>query len=294
MSHRCGVLGYIPRSNIPPKICSPMAFVENITRFKMRHPACFYTDGNDTYGLTSVTIPNPEPVCNKDAVLKNGWPNTFVLNNLIFFTGLRIALRKGWSHFIYLEADCRVGCDNWDEQLFDFHFSHPEPLVASGTAVAFNVCSTGPAAHLRWRQWVNDQKAIPGHEGLKAPVYGWRGQAPLDDTTPMSEKPTVFVNGALGVYDTVWLAKLFGMDGLPPEQTKDNCKELAETNFAWDFSIGYLLWKALGIHMFDVIQNNPKIYSGFGDIMTTPEERLEMLRQGTVVAVHQIKGAQVL
>lgn len=279
-------IAYIPPSSISTKICHPAAFVENITKFKTRYPLCLYTDGN--WGVAELKIGNPELSVSQDVKLKNGWPNQFVLNNLIFFTGLRVALRRGFTHIIYLEADCRVNGDNWDEALFDFHFSHPEPLVASGTAVAFNVCTAGQQAHLRWRQWVNDQKAIPGHEGLKCAVYGWRGQS----TT--TEKPTVFVNGALGVYDVRWLQKLFGLDGLPPGETKDSCRALAENTFAWDFALGYELWKRFEIHSFELIANNPGIYSGFGEVLTTSEQRLEMLRSGVVKAVHQIKGPEVL
>lgn len=322
----CAVVGYIPRANIAPKVCSPQAFVENITRFKTRYPCVFYTDGK--WDIAEVTIRDPEPIPNRDAKLKNGWPNYFVLNNLIFFTGLRIALARGFTHIIYLEADCRVGRDHWDEELFDFHFRHPVPLVCSGTAVAFNVCTAGRDPHIRWRNWVNEQKAIPGYEALKCAVYGWRGQSTTDNS-PMPERPTVFVNGALGVYDTAWLKKIFGMDGLPaieepsataaptpppvsewasrlggapvapPVQspttgTKDNCKQLAETTFAWDFAIGYELWKMFESHCFEQVANNPRVYSGFGDVMTTEAERMQMLKDGTICAVHQIKSSATL
>lgn len=284
---KLGVVGYIPRSNIPPKVCSPAAFVENISRFKTRAPLVLYSDGH--WPCAEVRIPDPETIPNTNAKLKNGWPNYFVLNNLIFFTGLRIALRRGFTHIIYLEADCRVNGDYWDDVLFDFHFRHHEPLVASGTAVAFNVATAGREALLRWKQWMDAQKCVPG---FIPPPYGWNGQS------TSTEKPTVFVNGALGVYDVAWLQKLFGMDGLPGQPpdgpSKDNCKALAEQSFAWDFSIGYLLWKALGPYAFDVIQNNPKVYSGFGNVLSSEEERMSMLRDGIVCAVHQIKSSATL
>lgn len=278
------IIGYVPRSDISPKICHPAAFIENIRKFRTRQPLILYTDGN---WKADVQIPNPETVINPDVKLANGWPNQFVLNNLIFFTGLRIALRRGFSHIIYLEADCRVGCDYWDDALFDFHFRSPEPLVASGTAVAFNICTAGREAHARFTQWREAQKMIPGFV-VEPPVYGWRGQS----TT--TEKPTVFVNGALGVYDVRFLQKVFQMDGLPPETTKDKCKALAERTFAWDFALGFELWKLFGVHSFNLIANNPAVYSGFGDVLSTPEERMELLRNGTCKAIHQIKGPETL
>lgn len=276
-----GILGYIPRNNIPAKVCCPSAFVENISRFKTRAPTVFYSDGD--WPIADIKILNPEPIPNMEAKLKNGWPNFFVLNNFIFFTAMRIALARGFTHIIYLEADCRVGKDFWDDELFDFHFRSPEPLVCSGTAVAFNVATAGRDALARWLQWSCDQKMVPGFPCPS--VYGWRGQS----TT--TEKPTVFVNGALGVYDVTWLKKLFGMDGLPPAQTKDNCKLLAESNFAWDFAIGYLLWQVMGVHSFNVVANNPRVYSGFGDVMSSEAERMQMLKDGVVSCVHQVKSS---
>lgn len=313
---RLATIAYIPRKDIPAKVCSPTAFVENLRKFKTRYELVLYTDGKDDFTKEFpdiITIPNPELYINKDAKLKNGWPNTFALNNLIFFTGLRIAHKRKISHFLYLEADCRVGCDLWDEKLFDFHFRHPEPLVCSGTAVAFNVCSDGRAAHGRWWDWVRQQKTAPGIPACS--TFGWGGQS------YKTEKPTVFVNGALGVYDATWLFKLFPdalkdtpqpsnapveqvtwaqrLSAAPLAETSTEQKsggsiQLAESSFAWDFAIGFELWKALGLHSFDVVANNPLIYSGFGDSYTSEEFRMEMLRKGDIICTHQVKSSATI
>jgi hypothetical protein len=54
--------------------------------------------------------------------------------------------------------------------------------------------------------------------------------------------------------------------------------------------IGGRLWKVFAEDTFDFLGHLDTIYSGYGDILTTEEERMNLLRSGKVVAVHQIKS----
>lgn len=301
------IIGYVPRSDISPKICCPSAFVENIRKFRTAHELVLFTDGN---WADMVKIPDPEKAVNPNAVLANGQPNTFALNNLIFFTALRIAKHRGFTHLLYLEADCRVGRDDWDQILFEAHFRQPEPVIASGSVVIFNPCAAGRESQNRWFEYISK---VNTRRNFPIPCYGFGGQS-------YTHGSSIFTNGALGVYDLRFINSFFpealgdaanpqAMPSVPPVEKPDwatrlgagpanktagNSVALAEKSFAWDFLIGKCIWERFGIHSYDCVSHTPQVYSSFGDVLTTPEERLAMLRNGDVVGIHQIKGPETI
>lgn len=303
MSHSLAIVGYVPPSTISPKICCPGAFVENIRQFRTAYPLILFSDGN---WADTIRIPNPELAVNKEAKLKNGQTNTFALNNLIFFTALRIAHHRGFTHMIYLEADCRVGCHDWDAVLFDSHFKSPEPVVCSGSVVIFNPCNAGREAMNRWMDFITKTNT---RRNYPCPTYGFGGQS-------LNVGSAVFVNGALGVYDLRWINSFFPealqgpstpilSEAVPVSDSDSWSQRLgrggvtqgqgsvqaAEQTFAWDFAIGFELWKRFGVHAYDNVGHNPKVFSSFGDVISSEAERMEMLRNGEVVATHQIKSS---
>lgn len=259
---KLGILGYVP----PPQVGNPVPFLENLSRNPSTHSQLLmYSD-------------HPWP----DTIRLHGSPetakahapgNAFAVNNMVFWTGVRIALAHGLTHFIYLESDCRVGRPGWDEVMWSEFFSVPRPLMMGGTLACYNPCNAGMAAAKRWQALVarNTKRNFP------IATYGWVGAS---DKHPSN----IFCNGALGIYSMAWICELFPMEEL------DLTSKLASQTFAWDMVLGQRLWEKMGPDSYDVVAHLDCIYSGFGEAMTTESERVLMLRDKKVVAIHQVKS----
>lgn len=256
------VTGYIP----PGKIIGSEAFRLNIGRFKTRYDLILYSDV-DYPGAIKLKA-SPEVV--KGAKYPNGNPNPWATNNLIFLTGLAIAKGQGYTHIIYLESDCRVGIDYWDAIVINEAFSDGEPLAA-GTIVTYNCSNQGISFTRDWNLFIRDN-------ALKAfPISSFGGQG-----ASVKAEPVVFPNGALGVYSIEWLLSKLDMSSTPTEAAKI---------MAWDYFIGVELVKEFGGGVFGKVKHLNSVYSGYGDIATTEEDRKGLLISGKVVACHQIKSA---
>lgn len=258
---KISVLGYVP----PPSFPAAEVFLANVRQFKTACPLILYSD--HPYPDT-LRIKSPDGMTNR--LNEAGEANKFAVNNLIFFTAVRIAISQGITHFIYLESDCRIGRDHWDGVILDEYFGRHEPLIVGGSMAIYNPCNGGAESARRWADAIgkNVRKNIP------IPTYGWKGAA---DTTGSC----VFVNGALGIYDVEWLKKMFDLE----DTTKT-----ARNATAWDMQIGLELWKMFGANAYDVVGNLNSVFSSYGNTLTSEEERLQMLRSGTVVGVHQVKS----
>lgn len=256
------VVGYIP----PGKIIGSETFRLNIGRFKTRYPLLLYSDV-DYPGAIKLKA-SPEVV--KGAKYPNGNPNPWATNNLIFLTGLAIAKNHGYTHMIYVESDCRVGIDYWDSILVNEAFSDGEPLAA-GTVVTYNCSNQGISFTREWNLFIKDNalKAFP-----ISSFGGYSASAKAD--------AVIFPNGALGVYSIEWLLSKLDMSSTPTEAAKI---------MAWDYFIGVELVKEFGGGVFGKVKHLNSVYSGYGDVATTEEERKELLISGKVVGVHQIKSA---
>lgn len=245
--------------------------------------------------------------------LPNGSRNTFALNNLLFFTGLKIAREHGVTHMLYLESDCRVKGKGWDQKLFDEFFSHPVPAICGGTPVVFNASNAGAEALARWLDFANKntRRNFPIKTILPVPpgIYGFKGAAEADGSC-------VFPNGAGGIYSVDWLCEFFPDAVADPSVVQEHPQyrashpfgragrlaampaplpvQVSGSVYAWDFEIGQQIWKRFESESYDLVANLPSLYSGFGDVITSEQERLDMLRNGSCVCVHQVKsGATV-
>lgn len=200
-----------------------------------------------------------------------GKPNKWGINNLTYFTALRIAIRNGYTHILYLEADCRVGRKEWDNVVFEEYFSQPQSLICGGTLVTYNPSCAGPEGFHRWNKLMekNTRRNFP------ISCFGFKGAAD-------SSGSSVFPNGALGIYDLAWMQKLFELS---------DSGRLAAQCFAWDFEIGDRIWKLMGPKAYDCVAHLESIYSSYGDVLSSEHERLEMVRSGKVVACHQVKSS---
>lgn len=263
---KLGILGYVP----PPKVGNPALFLANLEK-------------NPPSGLSQVLLysdhpwPGVIPLHGSPEMARQHAPkNVWAVNNMVFWTGVRIAQVHGLTHFIYLESDCRVGRPAWDEVMWDEFFAVPRPLAMGGTLACYNPCNAGLASAKRWEALVarNVRKNFP------VATYGW---VSAKDKHPSN----VFCNGALGVYSMAWIKELF-------KGELELTSKLASETFAWDMMLGQRLWSVMGKESYDVVAHLDCIYSGFGEAMTTESERVLMLRDGKVVAIHQVKSSVVL
>lgn len=253
---------------LPPKAfgCSKV-FAENLDQFPTKYDLLTYSESEDWPGAVRLKG-NPEQV--KNTTFQDGRPNPFAINNLVFFTGVRIAQSKGYTHFIYLESDCRVGRKDWDEVIFEEYFNLGKPTLAAGTLACYNPNNFSLLAAKRWAELVskNISRNVP------IATYGWKGAA---EKFPCC----VFPNGALGVYDLAWMGQLFDLN---------NTMDVAKCHTAWDMAFGVNIWKLFEEDSYEVLGMLQSVFSSYGDVLTTEEQRLQWLREGKFVAVHQVKG----
>lgn len=246
-------------------------FLDNLKRNPPNNPLVTYSD-HDWPDLTIKLKGSPEVL--KGAKDKKGLPNKWAVNNFVFFTGLRIAVRNGYSHILYLEADCRVKGKGWDDILFEEYFSHPRALACAGSLVCYNPCNSGPLGFARWNQLVSRNI----YKNFPIPTYGWKA---CSDGSGSS----VFPNGAGTIMDIAWMQNLFDLE---------NSGGLAAELFAWDFAIGERLWEKMGPDAYLCVAHLEKMYSSYGDELTKEHERMQMLHDGRAVLVHQVKSSATI
>jgi len=215
---------------------------------------------------------DPEEVKSRAPKLQNGEPNQFAINNVLWLVGLRFAREMGYTHVLYLESDCRVGVKHWDEKVFDEYFSIGRPLIAGGNIACYNPCNSTALGSKRWEELVtqnNKRRNVP------IPTYGW---LPAATKAPSC----VFVNGALAIYSIAWMEQLF--------EHLEDCTRQAYAPSPFDMGLGVKLWDIFQEDSYEVLGHLTSVFSGFGDIMTTEEERLDMVRSGECVGCHQVKS----
>lgn len=263
-------MAYLP----PPAFTGATAFHENVRRFKTTYPLVLLSE-HDWPELAIKLKLSPE------TPFAQAKPHKFVINNVLFFTALKIARDQGFSHLLYLESDCRVGCDNWDGKMFDEYFNIGRPLICGGTCACYNSANWNPKAHQRWERLIVDNatkwQQKPYAECVKnVPIasYGWKAAA---DKSPAC----VFPNGALAIYSISWMHELFDLT--------QSAVVLASNPGPFDMLNGVKIWERFEEDAYEVVGHLASCYSGYGDLVTTPEGRKQMLTSGKVCAVHQIK-----
>lgn len=285
--NKLGVVGYCP----PPSFPGASAFLENFNLFRPAGEAVIYSD-HAPYNF--IPVLDPEKIEGKD---KNP---QWAVNNAIFAAGVCLAARTGLTHMIYIEADCRFGCKGWDSIIFDEYFRLPFPPIAAGSLVAHACVNGGRKFYDRFTDMIasnrHSKKAHP------IPIYGVpvpdEKRSLFPDLSPSviepgskndAFKPAVYPNGALGVYDVAWLCEIFGIG--PDGKFKEG-RHMMEIvlSVAWDHVIGRRLYDRFGADVFDVVAHLNSCYSGYGNRLNTESERLQMLRDGKCVGVHQVKS----
>lgn len=262
---KLAVVAYLP----PPRVGNPQVFRENMDKFKSKYQTIYFSD-HDYPDV--IKIGNPEQF--KDARFNNGQPNTFVVSNLLFFTAVRICLKLGITHMIYMEEDSRVGKEYWDDIIFAEYFNQKKPLICGGSIVAYNPCNYSAEATKRWSELVSSNK----RKNYPVPTYGWKGAADNSGSC-------VFINGSIGVYDIQWMNRLFNIN---------DTISMARQSTAWDMALGMAIWNQFKEESYDVVGYLKSMFSSYGNVMTTEEERMKLLRDGIFTAVHQVKSSATL
>lgn len=271
MKQKLAIIGYVP----PKGYGTGEFFLRHIERFVPKNELVLFSD-TQTDKLISINLKaSVEDVKGVNAMSGQyeGRPNPFAVNNRCFFTALRIAIKKEFSHILLVEDDVRVSCAGWDEPIFEAFFSNPKPILMSGSIVVYNPSNSGMAGLKRWTELIksNTRKNLP------IPTYGFKGQA---DGTGSA----VFPNGAGAVFSVDALKMLF-----PEIEQPGISYDLALNGPAWDFFVGLRLWEKFGPDAYDLVGMNECIFSSFGNVITTEAERLKMLHEGLML-VHQCKS----
>jgi hypothetical protein len=258
----------------------PDALVKNLRAFPPHYPVVFYSEvagwAEKVKGIGEfIHLPYDPMLVKKQAGAEK---NRFSVANYVFFTGLIVANVRGFSHVIMLEADCRVGAKDWDKTMFDEHFaaeaSRELPIIMSGTVVCHNPCVAGLLAARRWANFCEaENKKNPL---VPVVTYGSKGASEKGD-------PCAFTNGALSIYNMDSMNSFWDLKG--------NISELSVKSSPWDVEVGIQAWNQSGMSVYDRIYNMKSIYSGFADVMTNEAQRMSWLKQGRIVAVHQIKSS---
>jgi len=259
---KLGLLLYLP----PPRVPHTQVFWDHFLSLKTRTELILYSE----HPWPGSRRLKADPEQFKGARFPNGELNKFALPNATFFTGLRIAMLEGFSHVLVVEPDCRFARDFWDVEIWDEYFGLGFPAIAAGTLATYNPCNFSPAAARKWESLVqrNLRKNFP------IATYGWVGAG-------VKAPSYVFPNGALAVYDVEWMKRFFDL-----HQTM----QFATSVTAWDMAIGIKVWEQFAEESYDVLGHLNCIYSGYGDIVSTEDERRALLTARKVCAVHQIKS----
>ena len=266
MNEKLGIICYLAS----PNLNRAGSFFANIRNFPPKHELIVYSDYNYSKEWPMVYK------LNGTVEVARSEKNRMAVNNLVFFAGLRIAANKRFTHVMILEHDARVNVAGWDDIIWQEFLSKNPDAIAGGTMVVFNPSSF-------------NRKAAESFESLISSSSGKRlvplavcGTSHLAEQRPSS----VFPNGALAIYRMDWLLKTF------PEVlgTPQQYIELAKSARTWDYEIGLRLWNDFKESAYEKVVSLESIYSGYGNILCSEEERKQWLTDGKIVGVHQIKS----
>jgi len=248
----------------PPRgVLNSDAFYENITKAKAHHPLFLFSD--DARWNPSQLIQWPE-----FSGKRPGW----TINNFLFFKALEIARAAKLDYYIFLESDSRVFGEAWDDIVFTEYFQrYPNGIACAGTPVCWDVCSGGREFA---KKVIAEAFAFQTATGI--PMSFFSGKNPMD-----CSGAAYYPNGSLAVYQTEALLKIFAGFDL-------DIVSYSRRITAFDLALGRALWNYHGPKAVDHVGWLSSCYSAYGNCVTTEAERLQMLRDGRMAAIHQCKS----
>lgn len=239
----------------------PKRFLRNLDAYQRKYPLILYSDFKDGRYSDFIHIPSPDP-------LKKS-KNKTACQNALFLYAIKIASEQGLDRFIYLEADCRVGCDNWDAMMFN---GWRDGAVVAGTPNLFNTEAMPKEYWPMVQSYISDYTAATG-----LPVAQF-----LANEKTKRLGSCMFMMGAGAIYDTKAMLELF-----PNFQ---NCiGSYACRTAAFDLHIGLRLFQIYGAHALNHMPWLACSFSGFGNKVLDLGQRIERLRSGRACLIHQYK-----
>lgn len=255
---------------LPPKRLYPTdSFMQNMRNFPTKHPLIMFTDEYESTGPEKIIKLSGKVEIAKDA------KNKMAVNNLIFYTAMRIAASHGLTHVLLLENDCRVGAKHWDDTILQEFLSKNCDAVTGGSMVVFNPSCYNREAAQAFERFLT--KTLPTRI-CPLSITGSSNLAEKRDTA-------LFPNGAFAIYKLDWLLKAY-----PEIIGQGTTVQLAKSTRTWDYAVADKLWSQFKEGAYDKVVHIDSIYSGYGNIMTTEDERKQWLIDGRIVGVHQIKS----
>lgn len=245
-------LAYVP--SIPR--LHPDAFLRSLSAYKTRYPVILYGEDQE------LKIPDPAP-----AKLSK---NKVAVNNLVFLAGLGIAQTNGIKRFIYLETDCRVGCDYWDEKMFAEAEPHKDSFAVGSPAVYNRKAMT------RLQEQTIDSYCKSYENAVGIPVANFQAKVPR----PIG---CWFLMGAGCVYSTAIAADIF----LGFER---DMADKAVQKPAFDLFFGMRCVQLFGINAPKKLPFLTCSFSSYGTKVSTEEERIRWLKEKRFCLIHQVKS----
>lgn len=256
-----GSIAYIP----PRKFPGAQAFYTNVHAYKTKYPVYLFSNDQSWEGLCGH--------CDDPEKIRRGGPS--VMSNAVFLNSLFIANELGLDWLFYLEADSRVKGDNWDERIFDEHFSLGPKVIASGSPVVFNPHAFTNASLTNFTEYAYEYL-----KRVKRPlcVYGNRQPHQIGQMA-------VYPNGSCAVYNVSTLKACF--------QRFQNPMQTAQHMAAWDISFGFFLGHTYHEHAFERVAGLKSVLSACTYVYYKEDELKFKLANGEVAAVHQVKSEWV-
>lgn len=259
VSENVGVMAYLP----PPGFGNSDVFLKHITECPPKHQLVLLSDHP---WPQSVQIPDPLKVCTS----KND------IASFVFLHALNMAERSNWTHFIWLETDCRVGSEGWDRRVMAQWKGAADGVIGGGNLAMFGAVRGTPVdAQL---------KALE----QKYPV-GNASRGPFSRTTillhghgKLGAILAPFVNGAPAVYAVKALRELIG---------EGTVTDLLKKLPIQDLSLGHLTVAKYGANRcLSKWWHMPGLMATAGEQIYPIKTRMSLLKSGEVDIVHPIKG----
>lgn len=249
------ILSYVP----PHERLHPESFLKNLRHYKTDIPVILYSDKPQDGMLP---IPDPTPI----KVSKN----RIAIQNLVFLSGVEIAQKQDIERFLYLEADCRIGCDFWAEQMME-EVETNRDMFCAGTPAIFNSKAMTHAQEIAAQHYCLRYTQVTG---FKVPVFEAKTPRPVG---------CVFIMGAGSIFNTAVAADLF----LGFERDK---MQKAMDKPAFDLWVGLRCVHLFGPNAVNKLPFLTRSFSSYGSKINSEQDRIDMLRTGKACLVHQVKS----
>lgn len=192
-------------------------------------------------------------------VFEGQWMKKYDYANVAAQMAIQIAQFKEWDYFMWLEWDCYVGKDCWFDVLWEELLAWPYKPIQAGTPVISTWPIDGNFEFIK-------QDYIASY--LKANKVSLR--------SIYVELMAIAINGAFGFYEVNMADKYLVKQKIPRA-----CP--------FDFMFGLRMLEEYQEDIFKHTAWLPSLYSVCGNQYYTEAQRLEMVKSGFKVAMHQYK-----